>query len=795
MNATLHTPLADTNHVVDLITKACDRIAPSWPLDRWIAVNPWWGHRNQAIEQAASELEVLGGQSMLMPPEFYLEAWHGGRIQSQDLADAAREKDIETCTEALVHQLEHAGPRPVHPGLDLALRTTGEDGAFPDITGHLGRLCAHYFDRRQSRWSAATEGSGLYAYWLLQPEPRGLASRALKQQLPTDWQEAAEFLAQSVPYNQKQLSDVAHALMLQLPGWASWCRGEDWRAGLEGEPPQLTQQFATVLLAYEWMHVLASPPAAQVPWRFDEVASRVARSAYDAPVWLWHRAYEIAWQRRFADCLLSRPGLEAKPAEVVPEVQAAFCIDVRSEVLRRHLETCHPKAETLGVAGFFGLPVVHKKLGASGEEARLPGLLAPAFRYNETLGDPARDNTLARQRDSHAQVKGAVRQAKYGSLSTFTLVETTGLAWAWKLVRDGLQKNRPGRDSRYDGHLHHRGNGDLLSDSEKIGLAEGLLRSMSLTQGFAPLLVLVGHGAHTDNNPNQAGLACGACGGQNGDVNAAIAARLLNSKSIRAGLAERGIAIPESTLVVAAEHCTVTDQVRILNPETIPSGHQRIVSQLEERFAKAAASCRRERAAALGLNGYSDAEILAELSRRTRNWAEVRPEWGLANNAAMIIAPRRTTRVLNLSGRCFLHEYRPELDDDSGSVLSALMSAPMVVANWINLQYFGSVTQPSRYGAGNKLLHSVVGGNIGVVEGNGTDLRIGLPWQSVHDGERWRHEPLRLTVVIDAPAERIEQVLHSQKDVRALVDNQWLWLWRMHGTGLQKYVNGQWLTA
>lgn len=160
----------------------------------------------------------------------------------------------------------------------------------------------------------------------------------------------------------------------------------------------------------------------------------------------------------------------------------------------------------------------------------------------------------------------------------------------------------------------------------------------------------------------------------------------------------------------------------------------------------------------------------------------------------MIIAPRHRSRAINLAGRCFLHEYRPELDD-TGSVLSALMSAPMVVANWINLQYFGSVTQPSLYGAGNKLLHSVVGGNIGVVEGNGTDLRIGLPWQSVHDGERLRHEPIRLTVVIDAPAERIEQVLQAQDDVRALVENRWLWLWRMDDSGLQQYSEGRWVAA
>ena len=116
----------------------------------------------------------------------------------------------------------------------------------------------------------------------------------------------------------------------------------------------------------------------------------------------------------------------------------------------------------------------------------------------------------------------------------------------------------------------------------------------------------------------------------------------------------------------------------------------------------------------------------------------------------------------------------------------------MIVANWINLQYFASVTVPDVYGSGNKLLHSVVGGNVGVVEGNGSHLRIGLPLQSVHDGTFWRHEPVRLTVLIDAPAQRIESVIHCQPDVAALVQNQWVCLCRMSENGVEQYEKGVW---
>jgi uncharacterized protein YbcC (UPF0753/DUF2309 family) len=38
-----------------------------------------------------------------------------------------------------------------------------------------------------------------------------------------------------------------------------------------------------------------------------------------------------------------------------------------------------------------------------------------------------------------------------------------------------------------------------------VALAAGVLRAMSLTHGFAPVLALIGHGASTENNPLAAG--------------------------------------------------------------------------------------------------------------------------------------------------------------------------------------------------------------------------------------------------------------------------------------------------
>lgn len=391
-------------------------------------------------------------------------------------------------------------------------------------------------------------------------------------------------------------------------------------------------------------------------------------------------------------------------------------------------------------------------------------------------------------------VRQSVRKAKYSSFSSFTLVESTGLAWAWKLVRDSINRREPPKqsDSFSPGRLHHCHGGDPVSDTERTTLAENLLRGMSLTSNFAPVLLFVGHGSHTDNNPHQASLACGACGGQNGGLNASVAANLINDPVIRAGLANRGIRIPDFTLAIAAEHCTVTDTLTILDRGNIPDSYLDRLSQLESAFEKAGSLTRRERATPLGLNGLEDSELLKALEQRTTNWSEVRPEWGLANNASIIFAKRSLTRGLNLAGRTFLHDYDPALDTDGG-LLEGLMTAPMIVANWINLQYLGSVSAPETFGAGNKLLHSVVGGNLGVVEGNDPDLRIGLSRQSVHDGQRWRHEPVRLSVVVDAPRARIEQILARQPDVARLVENRWLWLFRLNEQGVENYRDGAWV--
>jgi uncharacterized protein YbcC (UPF0753/DUF2309 family) len=320
-----------------------------------------------------------------------------------------------------------------------------------------------------------------------------------------------------------------------------------------------------------------------------------------------------------------------------------------------------------------------------------------------------------------------------------------------------------------------------LGPGAGVALAATILHAMGLDRHQAPLVLLVGHGSQSENNAQASALDCGACCGQSGEVNARVLAALLNDATVRAGLRERGITIAPQTTFVAALHNTTTDEIEGFDLDILPLPARQGWDRLQAVLAQAGDQVRRERAASLGLDPRAGhARLLADLRRRANDGAQTRPEWGLAGNASFIIASRRRSLGVVLDGRSFLHDYEAAEDGD-GSVLELLMTAPMLVTHWINWQYHASTTDPERLGSGNKLLHNVVGGRIGVFEGNGGDLRIGLSRQSLHDGVRWIHEPLRLTVVIDAPVEAIDRVIGRHDVVRQLLDNGWLHLFAIEG--------------
>ena len=152
----------------------------------------------------------------------------------------------------------------------------------------------------------------------------------------------------------------------------------------------------------------------------------------------------------------------------------------------------------------------------------------------------------------------------------------------------------------------------------------------------------------------------------------------VNDTQVRDGLRGRGIDIPADCRFVAALHDTTTDDVRLFDEEDVQAALASELALLKTRLAAAAHLARLERSALLGIEGEADVD--GAIMARSHDWSQVRPEWGLAGNAAFIAAPRRLTRGLDLSGRAFLHSYDHEQDRDL-RVLELIMTAPMVVAS------------------------------------------------------------------------------------------------------------------
>jgi uncharacterized protein YbcC (UPF0753/DUF2309 family) len=796
------------------IERACRGIAPSWPLDRQIAVNPFWGLIDQPFEAVADELRRLDGSHFALAPEAYLEAWRTGTISPAALTRALAEHGSRLTADETVAALEATAPS---PGLmlpsDLVDRSA-PPSAGPRwcdvITQQVSQYCASYFDEHQADWHRGRT-RGLYRDWraallvdhAVEPLKNAPEIHARAGALPDGPEAAIAWALERLGVPAEQAEDLLKVCLLRINGWASWCAYLAWQADLARSTDTHLQELLAIRICWEALLFDEHEHGAAA----NEVAGEVAASRRDetphpgaAATMIWQRAHEIAYQDPLVR-LLDRSPVRDRPEATGARASAQliFCIDVRSERFRRALETVHPNAETRGFAGFFGLPIQYRPIGTHACRPQLPGLLAPSLEVTDSTGAVDRDQMIARRRARRLEASDALQPFQRLPSGAFSLVEAIGIGYAAKLLRrhfggDLEALETLGLAAGDAGTLRPRlvvTGGEATA--RKAGLVASVLRAMGFTARFARLVILVGHGSQSANNPQAAGLDCGACGGQTGEVNARALAAILNEEPVRVALCELGIELPPDTVFVAALHNTTTDEVALFDTDAVPGSHRQELEYLARKLEAAGSETRAERAPDLGLGALvaRPKALLKRVRLQARDWAETRPEWGLANNATFIVAPRARTRGLNLEGRSFLHDYASG-DDPEGGILELIMTAPMVVTHWINLQYFASTVDPERYGSGNKVLHNVACGRIGIFEGNTGDLRVGLSRQSLHDGERWMHAPLRLSVFIDAPRERIEAVLRKHAVVRDLVANRWLYLFRFSDRGCEWHCSGLW---
>ncbi len=813
-------------HVDAACKKACDAIAPVWPLDRAIAVNPHWTRVGMPVRSVAARMGALANIQVFPSRDYLLAAWNEGRITTDDLQRAIDRIAEAKAAGITVEQWATAmHTPPALPQLPLLIDVLDNDPMRHTrlswrqaITHQVSQTCAAFFDDYQGEWRPENQ-TDLYAFWrntLQHDHGIGLLMGIPDlgkhlHSLPATRAEAECWVLERLGLPPSVWVDYLEAMLLTVNGWASWCAYLGWQAKLEGSEDHHLRELLAIRLA--WGAVVLEARDNQAA---QEAFSQLQQVWQHAPVVLQEAerallldevgqlALEIAYQRDLTQRLAYATNIAPSRGEI--EVQAAFCIDVRSEPLRRALEAAWPGVQTIGFAGFFGLPVAYTPLASQIKRPQLPGLLAPALEVTDEItahhSASDDDSTALREDAIRARRNNAGMAASWHAASrwpgaTFSYVEAAGFSYLGKLGEWLRPSSRPRQRDDLDGlpSRYRQVCRPMLAGVDlatRTDIAARVIQGMGLTRFLAPLVVLVGHGSQSANNAHAAALDCGACCGQTGEVNARVLARLLNEAAVRQQLHERGLIIPPTTTFVAALHNTTTDEIEGFDLNDLPIHASARWEKLQAAFVQAGDQVRRERAPKLGLNPRaSHNELLMQLRRRANDGAETRPEFGLAGNAAFIIAPRHRSQGCVLQGRTFLHDYDATLDP-SGALLEQLMTAPMLVTHWINWQYHASLCDPLHLGSGNKVLHNVVGGHIGVFEGNGGDLRVGLSRQSLHNGEDWVHEPLRLTVVIDAPAEIIEAVLHKHANVAHLVTHQWLHLMRFTENGLAQFVQGAW---
>ncbi len=513
---------------------------------------------------------------------------------------------------------------------------------------------------------------------------------------------------------------------------------------------------------------------------------------------LWLQAYERNYREKIFNavrqnkgrgCWRTRQGVGVAR----PSAQITFCMDDREEGIRRHLEELDPSIETLGAAGFFGVAVNWRGLDDSSDSPLCPIVVTPAHAiYEQAKPDQKSVEQEHRQRrQSRLWIKDLLHlETRRNILGTGLLIFLSApfslLTLVGKTLFPGrfgkwVQNNRDRIDLSVDTLVPVNAQSDEaatienprhgFTDEEQADRVENFLRTIGLVSGYAPFVIMMGHGSSSQNNPHMAAYDCGACSGRHGGPNARIYAAMANRPVIRELLEQRGLHIPQDTVFLGAEHNTCDEVIEWYDMAQLSSEQSQVWQTLNTKLDQACRLSAHERSRRfMSASTKMDNETaLAHVIARSYDFSQARPELGHATNATAFIGRRSLSQGAFFDRRAFLISYDPSTDPE-GKIIEAILLNAGPVGAGINLEYYFSTVNNEKYGCGTKVMHNLTG-LFGVMEGASSDLRTGLPVQMIEI-----HEAMRLLVIVEAKTEILGEIYQRQPVIQELVGKRWIQL-------------------
>lgn len=560
--------------------------------------------------------------------------------------------------------------------------------------------------------------------------------------------------------------------------------------------------------------------------------------------YIWLKSLEDSYISTYVEGITNIEIKEEEPALA----SATFCLDVRSELMRRSIENSGPY-KTFGAGGFLGLPLNFVEFDKAHEQFLAPAIVKP---QNVVFEVPVEaHDEYSSKKGMNKTTKKVLSDLKNNPYTPYIMVEAIGWIFGINLfgktflpqkTNKFLSKFKPSKPKTrytldklssyeieyYVKKLHSKIISSILADKIKQGYSEleieavrnhllfdtklkfdvprevlGKLKTdykitaedyeyqkkklamvgftleekvsylykyltmIGQVNDFPEFVTIIGHGSVSDNNPFESALDCGACGGNISLPNTRALCMIANTQEVREAIKEKGIDIPENTKFMPGLHITSTDEIKFYDTDILTQHEAPRFFKIMSDFNKASTLSRTERAKSLPCT-HTQKDIMI----KSMDWSEPRPEWGLAKNMGVFAGPREYTKHLELNNRFFMHSYDWKIDNDEAEIMTRIFDGPLIVGEWINLEHYFSTVDNHVYGAGSKVYHNIVS-KIGVFSGNYSDLKIGLPMQSVYLEGQAYHEPVRLLTFVEAPLALVGKAV-EKSIAKEFILNEWI---------------------